>query len=74
MNHTSELDEMFAAARGEQQAGNTDAAEQGYVAAAERARSDAQPLALAHALRHISHLARPQKRYGGKLRTRLAPI
>ena len=53
-----QLDEMLAAARRDRQAGNRDAAERGYTSAAELARSQTQPLALAHALRHISDLAR----------------
>ena len=53
-----QLDEMFAAARRDRQAGNHDAARRGYTSAAELARSQTQPLALAHALRHVSDLAR----------------
>ena len=49
---------MFDAARADRHAGRTDEAERAYAAAAEQARSENQPLALAHALRHVSDLAR----------------
>jgi len=49
---------MFAAARADRNAGRCDDAERAYAAAAEQARSEKEPVALAHALRHISDLAR----------------
>ena len=50
--------EMFDAARAQRNAGNHDEAERGYAAAADQARREEEPLALAHALRHVSDLAR----------------
>ena len=54
----SDFTQMFAAARTDRNAGRLDEAERAYVPAAERARSENEPLALAHALRHVSDLAR----------------
>ena len=49
---------LFEAARADRKAGRRDEAERGYAAAADRARAQADPAALAHALRHLSDLAR----------------
>jgi tetratricopeptide (TPR) repeat protein len=49
---------MFDAARADRNAGRVAEAERGYAAAADQARSQHEPLALAHALRHLSDLAR----------------
>ncbi|HEX5258409.1 MAG TPA: hypothetical protein VFW35_06475 [Sphingomicrobium sp.] len=50
--------EMFAAARADRNAGRRDEAERAYGDAAGQARSQNEPLALAHAQRHVSDLAR----------------
>ena len=52
------LHEMFDAARADRRAGRREQAERGYATAAQEARSKHDPLALAHALRHVSDLAR----------------
>ena len=49
---------MFESARTARNAGRADEAERAYAAAAEHARAANDPLALAHALRHLSDLAR----------------
>lgn len=49
---------MFESARTARNAGRADEAERAYAAAAERARAANDPLALAHALRHLSDLTR----------------
>lgn len=49
---------MFDAARRDRNEGRRNEAERGYALAAEQARAAGQPLALAHALRHLSDLAR----------------
>jgi tetratricopeptide (TPR) repeat protein len=49
---------MFDAARRDRNEGQRDEAERGYALAADRARAVGEPLPLAHALRHVSDLAR----------------
>lgn len=53
-----EIEEMLDRARNERNAGRSGEAERGYSAAAARARAERQQLALGHALRHVSDLAR----------------
>jgi hypothetical protein len=55
---TNELEELLATARRDHQAGNHGAAYRGYASAAVLARLEALPVQLAHALRHVSDLAR----------------
>jgi hypothetical protein len=50
--------EMLDMARSDRNAGRHEEAERGYAAAATQARSEDEPVALAHALRHVSDLAR----------------
>ena len=52
------IGEMLDMARSDRNAGRHEAAERGYAAAAAQARSEDEPVALAHALRHVSDLAR----------------
>ena len=55
---STDFAEMFAAARADRNAGRRDEAEHAYGAAASQARTENEPLALAHAQRHVSDLAR----------------
>jgi len=55
---STDFAEIFAAARADRNAGHCDEAERTYGAAASQARTENEPLALAHAQRHISDLAR----------------
>jgi tetratricopeptide (TPR) repeat protein len=55
---TPGFDKLFDAARADRRAGRLEQAEHGYAVAADQARSKHDPLALAHALRHMSDLAR----------------
>jgi hypothetical protein len=62
-----EITDMLDNARSERNAGRSEAAEQGYSAAAARARAERQQLALGHALRHVSDLARERGSADGAL-------
>jgi hypothetical protein len=53
-----EISEMLDMARSDRNAGRHEAAERGYAAAASQARMEGEQIALAHALRHLSDLAR----------------
>jgi hypothetical protein len=55
---SNKVEEMLAAAHSERRAGNSEAAERTYASAAEVAREEGYPMGLAHALRHVSDLAR----------------